>query len=377
MTTLAPFTRLAAPSEAIRGFTPNWFTVNMGTGIVSLMLPKLPFAGSAAIGEGLWWLNMGLLLLFTLLAFARMIQYPTECRATLRHPVQSMFLGAVPMGLATVINGFITFGVPQWGEGAALLARDLWIFDALLAAGVGLLVPYLMFTHQDHALERMTAVWLLPVVASEVAAASAGLIAPHLSVAAATLLIYGGYVLFALSVPLALMIITLLVLRLAQHKLPGAELGVSMFLPLGPLGTGALALLQLGAAAPRVLAAQHLGELAPVVTGTGLLGALVLWGFGAWWLALATLTTLRFLKTGLPFNLGWWGLTFPLGVYTASTFGLAALTHLAFFNTLGQVMVALLAALWLLVAGRTLHGAWHGHLFQSQPISSETGQPLR
>ncbi|WP_237725074.1 C4-dicarboxylate ABC transporter [Deinococcus alpinitundrae] len=305
MTTLSPFTRLAAPSEAIRGFTPNWFTVNMGTGIVSLMLPKLPFAGSAAIGEGLWWLNMGLLLLFTLLAIARMVQYPAECRATLCHPVQSMFLGAVPMGLATVINGFITFGVPQWGEGAALLARDLWIFDALLAAGIGLLVPYLMFTRQDHALERMTAVWLLPVVASEVAAASAGLITPHLSVAAATLLIYGGYVLFALSVPLALMIITLLVLRLAQHKLPGAELGVSMFLPLGPLGTGALALLQLGAAAPRVLAAQNLGELAPVVTGAGLLGALVLWGFGAWWLALATLTTLRFLKTGLPFNLGW------------------------------------------------------------------------
>ncbi|WP_237725073.1 hypothetical protein [Deinococcus alpinitundrae] len=66
----------------------------------------------------------------------------------------------------------------------------------------------------------------------------------------------------------------------------------------------------------------------------------------------------------------------PAGVYTASTFGLAALTHLAFFSTLGQVMVALLAALWVLVAGRTLHGAWHGHLFQSQPLSSETGQPL-
>lgn len=375
MTTLHPFTRLAAPTEAMRGFTPNWFTACMGTGILSLMLPKLPLPGTAATGEGLWLLNMALLSLFTLMSLARVVLYPRECRATLHHPVQSMFLGAIPMGLATIVNGFITFGVPHWGEGAAILARDLWAFDALLSAFVGLFVPYLMFTRQDHALDKMTAVWLLPVVASEVAAASAGLIAPHLDVANAETLLYSGYVLFALSVPLALMIITILVLRLAQHKLPGAELGVSMFLPLGPLGTGALALLQLGEAAPRVLQAQGLSELAPVAVGIGLVGGVMLWGFGAWWLALATLTTLRFRKKGLPFNLGWWGFTFPLGVYTAATFGLAALTHMAFFTDLGHVLVVALVALWLLVTSRTAHGAWHGHLFQTPALSKETGLP--
>lgn len=375
MTITHPLNRLAAPTEAIRGFTPNWFTACMGTGILSLTLPKLPLPGTAAIGEVLWILTMALFALFTLLSLARIVMYPADSRATLHHPVQSMFLGAVPMGLATIVNGLITFGVPHWGLDAARLARDLWAFDALLSAGVGLLVPYLMFTRQDHALEKMTALWLLPVVASEVAAASAGLIAPHLDVAGAGTLVYSGYVLFALSVPLALMIITILVLRLAQHNLPGAELGVSMFLPLGPLGTGALALLQLGEAAPRVLQAQGLSALAPVAVGLGLIGGVMLWGFGAWWLALATLTTLRFLKGGLPFNLGWWGLTFPLGVYTAATFALAALTHLDFFTTLGHVLVVILAALWILVTARTTHGAWHGHLFQSPSLSKETGLP--
>ncbi|GGR15795.1 TDT family transporter [Deinococcus ruber] len=370
-----PPNRLAAPAEVIRGFTPNWFTACMGTGIVSLMLPKLPLPGTAAIGEGLWVLNMVLFALFSLMSVARVVLYPADSRATLHHPVQSMFLGAIPMGLATIVNGFITFGVPHWGEGAAILARDLWAFDAVLSAAVGLFVPYLMFTRQDHALDKMTAVWLLPVVASEVAAASAGLIAPHLDVANAETLLYSGYVLFALSVPLALMIITVLVLRLAQHKLPGAELGVTMFLPLGPLGTGALALLQLGEAAPRVLQAQGLSELAPVAVGLGLVGGVMLWGFGAWWLALATLTTLRFLKQGLPFNLGWWGFTFPLGVYTAATFGLATLTHMAFFTGLGHGLVVALAVLWLLVTTRTIHGAWHGHLFQTSAPSKETGLP--
>ncbi len=232
-----------------------------------------------------------------------------------------------------------------------------------------------MFTRQDHAIEKMTAVWLLPVVASEVAAASAGLIAPHLNVANAETLVYSGYVLFALSVPLALMILTILVLRLAQHKLPAAELGVSMFLPLGPLETGALALLQLGEAAPRVLQAQGLGELAPVAVGIGLVGGVMLWDFGAWWLALATLTTVRFLKMGLPFNLGWWGFTFPLGVFTAANFGLAALTYMAFFTTLGHVLVVALVALWLLVTSHRAHGAWHGHLFLTSPLSKGTDLP--
>ena len=375
MTTLPPLTRLGTFNLVVRGLTPNWFTASMGTGILSLMLPQLPWPGMAALGEGLWALNMLLFGVLTLLSLARLILCPAECRATLQHPAQSMFLGAIPMGLATIINGLIVFGTGHWGADAALLARDLWVFDALLAAGVGVLVPYLMFTRQHHTLGSMTALWLLPIVASEVAAASAGLIAPHLGVSAATPLLYGGYVLFALSLPLALMILTILVLRLAQHQLPGAELGVSMFLPLGPLGTGALALLQLGEAAPRLLAAQGLGELAPVAPGVGLLGALMLWGFGAWWLALATLTTRRFVKGGLPFNLGWWAFTFPLGVYAAATFSLGHLTHLAFFTHLGELLVVVLAALWLLVTVRTAHGAWHGELFQTLALSRETGLP--
>lgn len=372
MTTLQLHTRQRLPAETVRHFTPNWFTVCMGTGIVSLTLPRLPLPGAAAAGEGLWILNMALFTLFTLLSVARVVRFPRETRATLMHPVQSMFLGAVPMGLATVVNGFITYGVPLWGEDAALLARDLWVFDALLSAAIGLVLPYLMFTRQDQRLDRMTAVWLLPVVASEVAAASAGLIAPHLNTAEAGALVVSGVVLFALSVPLALMIMTLLVLRLTQHQLPEADLGVSMFLPLGPLGTGALALLQLGEAAPRVLAAQGLGDLAPALVGLGLVGALVLWGFGVWWLALATLTTCRFLRLGLPFNLGWWGLTFPLGVFTAATFGLAALTRAAFFGHLGLLLLLALLALWGVVTARTIGAARSGLLFR--PVSS-TEQP--
>ncbi|RYY16313.1 MAG: hypothetical protein EON55_04640, partial [Alphaproteobacteria bacterium] len=111
--------------------------------------------------------------------------------------------------------------------------------------------PFLMFTQQEHSIEKMTAVWLIPVVAAEVTAASAGLLVPHLvDPAAAFRMLILGYALWAFSVPLAMSILVILVLRLVLHKLPHRDMAASGWLSLGPLGTGALGLLLLGAAAP-------------------------------------------------------------------------------------------------------------------------------
>ena len=52
--------------------------------------------------------------------------------------------------------------------------------------------------------EKLTAVWLLPIVASEVAAASGGLLAAHLAGQEAFLTLILSYVLWACSVPLAM-----------------------------------------------------------------------------------------------------------------------------------------------------------------------------
>ena len=363
-----PFYQLEQSRDVIRHFTPNWFTATMGTGVVAMILAQLPFASSILfmLATKLWQFNILLFITFSILYGLRWILFPTEAKQIFNHPNMSLFLGAIPMGLATIANGFLSFGVHLYGDIAVQIATYLWYLDVFLAVLIAWVVPFCMFSCQDHQLQRMTAVWLLPIVACEVAASSAGLLLQHLAADQHALaILITGYVLWGISVLPAFAILTILMLRLALHQLPEKEVAISSWLCLGPIGTGALALLLLGQQAPRVLNAAGLEELATIVPALGVIGGLVLLGFGLWWFGIAVLTTVRHARTGIPFNLGWWGLTFPFGVFILAIFNLA---HQLQFNFLTYIAVALsivLLALWALVMKKTVVGAYSGQLFFS------------
>lgn len=363
--------------EIVRAFTPNWFTVTMGTGALALTLNQFPLAvpGLRFVATGLWLANIGLFVLFSALYTARWLLFFDEAQRIFRHPVMSMFFGAIPMGLATIVNGFVAFGPDAVGAAAVPIAHALWWIDAALSILCGVAIPYFMFTRQEHSVEKLTAVWLLPIVACEVAAASAGLLAPHLDAPDAFLVLVLGYVLWACSVPLAMSILVLLFLRLTLHKLPQSDMGVSAWLTLGPIGTGALGLVVLGSGAPAIFAANGLAGVGQVAFGIGVLGGIVLWGYGVWWLSLAVLKTLRYLRAGLPFNLGWWGFTFPLAVYTLATLALARATDLGLFTVVGGALACCLTVFWLIVAVRTADGARRTTLFVS-PCLAMTARPV-
>ena len=366
-----PFSHLQHPREVIRQFTPNWFAATMGTGVLALALAQLPvhIPGLRAFAEGLWLFNIGLFILFSVLYGARWVLYFDEARRIFGHSTVSMFFGTIPMGLATIINGFLVFGVPRWGSDMVHVAEVLWWIDVAMALGCGVIIPYLMFTRQDHSIDQMTAVWLLPVVAAEVAAASGGLLAPYLSDTVTQFhVLITSYVLWAFSVPVAFSILTILILRMALHKLPHESMAASSWLALGPIGTGSLGLLLLGADAPAIFAANGLARIGEIAEGLGLISGVILWGVGLWWIVIASLITIRYFRSGIPFNLGWWGFTFPLGVYSLATLRLGSMLHLTFFDVAGCVLVVALALMWLLVGTRTVQGAYRGELFVSPCI---------
>ncbi|WP_459892001.1 TDT family transporter [Hydrogenobaculum acidophilum] len=369
-----PFQALSHPLDIVKNFTPNWFTLTMGTGIVAIDLHNSPyhFPYMIPITKFIWELNIVFFSIISILFIARWIFFFEGAKRMLHHPVQSMFIGAIPMGFATIVNGFILF----YGNIYAHLDYYLWWIDAFLAIISGFLVPFYMFISQEHSLDKMTGVWLLPIVPSEVTAASGGFVAPHVDQIHAQYIVYTSYILWSLSVPLAMSILVILFFRLAVHGLPPKDMAVSIWLVLGPIGTGALAMFLLGQASSGVFYGTEFELFSRLFFRVGFMIGMLLWAYGLWWFAMAIMTTLKYLKEGLPFNMGWWGFTFPLGVFTAATIQVWIFTGFEFVKILSGVEIAMLTTFYVIVMIKTLQGVWHGSLFRAPCLSTETGLPI-
>lgn len=179
------------------------------------------------------------------------------------------------------------------------------------------------------------------MVPAVVAAASGGILAAYLpSRDHAITTVVTSYVLWGLGEAFAMCILAMYFHRLMVHHLPGRELIVSVFLPVGPLGQGGFAIQQLGKVA------RDLDFLPMGADGTGATGgqvlyalgvflALVMWGAGLGWLVLAATSIVT--TQSFPFNMGWWGFTFPLGVFATCTGMLAEELDSVFFRILTMV----------------------------------------
>ena len=117
----------------------------------------------------------------------------------------------------------------------------------------------------------------------------------------------------------------------------------------GPLGQSVAGVIALG-----TVSASVWPELGHGLFVTGVAFGMLVWGFGVYWLLMALAVTVRAARYHLPFSLGWWAFTFPVGTLTSGSYGLYAATHAAVFSAVGLMLLALLATTWSLVAVRSL-----------------------
>jgi tellurite resistance protein TehA-like permease len=215
-------------------------------------------------------------------------------------------------------------------------------------------------------LDRITAAQLLPIAATIVAAGTGAEVSEVLMTTNpqhALGTIITCYILFGMSFPLAIFVLVTYYHRLIVHKLPPREIIVSCFLPLGPLGFGGYTIMYLGKVSLHLLPLTGtLHPLAgPILYVLGFISALLLWSFGILFLFLALASI--YISRPFPFNMGWWGFTFPLGVFAASTIQIGLELPSTFFRVLGTVFSAAVVLLWIVVAVGTARGAWSGKLF--------------
>ena len=364
----------------VRNFSPSWFSVTMGTGIVSILFITIPYPSPWLYYLSLifFCLNTLLFALAFALSIARYTLYPAIFRVMLADATNSLFLGTVPMGFATLVEMWIFVCVPAWGPWATTVAFALWILCAAASITVTLALGILtMSSEHQTSLDRITAGQLLPIAATIVAAGTGAEVAeilPDPQHALGTLV--ASYVMWGMGVPLALAVLVMYYQRLALHKLPPREVIVSCFLPLGPLGMGGYTIMYLGKVSRSVFASTHVfptttshaNIAGDVVYILGFFVALIMWGFGLVWFvfALATIAQAR----PFPFNMGWWGFTFPLGVYAVSTITIGVEMPSRFFRVLGVVLSVAVILLWVVVAAGTARGAWSGKLFYAPCLAN-------
>ncbi|MEU0273452.1 TDT family transporter [Streptomyces sp. NPDC006307] len=363
-TTLAQYTPLPRVPRtlAVRHLGPNWYATVMGTAIVAGAGAALPVRvpGLHTACTAVWALS---LLTLAVLLVARTLHWAHHRDQALAHlldPAMAPFYGCVAMALVSVGGGALTVGKDWIGLDAALaLDGVLFTVGTALGVAVAVTVPYLMVVH--HRIEAASPVWLLPVVAPMVSAAQGPLLVPHLPAGQwqGTLLLT-CYGLFGLSLLAVLLMLPLVFGRLMTGGPLPLALTPTLFLVLGPLGQSTTAANNFADAAP------HL----PYGTTLAVLYGVPVMGFSLLWLVLAGALVVRAHRKGMGFAMTWWALTFPVGVCVTGAEGLARHTGLTPLLWLAVGLYALLVAVWLVAAVRTVQGLISGALLAAPPVPS-------
>jgi C4-dicarboxylate transporter/malic acid transport protein len=348
----------APPLARLRGFHPGWFGAVMGTAIIAVAASMNP-GDLSELADPFRHLAQVMAILAAALAVAlgvpyvlRWFRHPDASLRDLRDPVAGALYGTFPGGILVLAATAAAVGpslIPA-GSVRTLVAALAWV-GVPLAFVISVLFAYQLFVGSELAHETINGGWFIPPVVNIVVPMVLLPLVPGSSPATARLLVMGSYLFFGMGFLLYLLIVTTLHHRLVAHPLFSSSLAPSLWIGLGPIGVGAITLVKMAAAGTVVFGTAD----RPVET-LSLLAATALWGFGIWWLAAAVVLLVRFLRRGpIPWSLGWWGFTFPLGAFTVATLTLARGWHISLLEWAGALLAALLGLFWLVVAGRT---AW-------------------
>ena len=351
----------------------------MGTAVIGVAAALNP-GGVASLAPAARTLSQVMAILAAVLGvvlaggyIGRFVLHTDAALADLRDPVTGALYATVPGGILVLAAAAAVVG-PTWF--ATSTVRDLVIALAWvgvpLAFAISILFAYLLFIRSEVVPETVNGGWFIPPVVNIVVPLVLVPLVHGSAPATARFLLLASYGFWGMGFLLYLLIVTMLHQRLVLHALPHAGLAPSLWIGLGPIGVGALALLKMAAAGTAIF-----GSLAPTVALASKLAATALWGFGVWWIVAAALLLVHYLRSGpIPYAIGWWAFTFPLGAYTVATLSLAKAWSLTGLAWAGAGLFVLLGVFWLVVAGRTTLALFTGEFWRpDRPPSPRPSSP--
>lgn len=299
---------------------------------------------------------------------------PGSFLASFTDQIESLFISAFLVSIATILITTCQYGVPHIGPWLLGVMEVLfWIYVSLsTVVSAGLYLT--LWSTQVFPIHTMTPVWVFPAYPLLLSAPfGANLISAAnnsgqlefintVAIATAAVTVQGtGFL-------ISFMICAAFLYRLMTQKLPRDAQRPGVFISIGPSGFTASGLVNLGIQTADIFPTNFMGtehaiyilKLMAYITG------LWLWGLCFWFFLVSVGSLWKYLKpenrTKMPFQMTWFSFVFPNTALVAATEALGAAFHSPGLQIFGAVLAVCIIIVWFFVFSLMLRGLWRRQL---------------
>lgn len=313
--------------NTIKTFHPAYFAMVMSTGIISIASSLLGFRG---IAYALFYINLFAYAAVLSLQLLRARMFWSNLYNDLSNPKLSLVFFTTVAGTNVLGAQFVTVvNLPE-------VAKIFWYFGIFLWTVVSLSTFSILFIKCDQRIEVvMHGGWLIATVGTQSVAVLGALLAPKFG-DAGSFVMFSSFVWWMIGSFLYMVLITLIIYRLVFFKVSPDALVPPYWVNMGALAITTLAGSALCINIPKI--EGHYTDLLGFTKGF----TLFFWSFGTWWIPFLIIIGIwKYVYNKTPFKYSplYWGMVFPLGMYTACTIRLSQAVQIPFIANISNYFI--------------------------------------